>query len=125
MTTDPHIDEAARIAIPVPEVEDIDPTTLTNEQRAGYEKTLEISRKAAKTLTKLAKGASKEANVPSIRLTAHDCWDFMTWITTIQNIADMQQQKIDHMEQVIAGQAGALAQYEQKTGKKLWRPGPA
>ena len=117
-------DEANRTAIPVSEV-DIDVTLLTDEQREGYEKTLEISRKAAPILAKIAEGASLKADAPSIRLKARDCWDFMTWITTIQNIGDLQQQKIDAMEAVISSQADALKKYKAKTGKDLWPPGPA
>ena len=123
MTTDSQIDEAAPGAIPVSET-DIDVTLLTNEQREGYEKTLEISRKAAPILAKIAEGANLKADAPSIRLKAQDCWDFMTWITTIQNIADMQQQKIDAMEAVISSQYAALKKYKAKTGKDLWSPGP-
>lgn len=118
MTTDPQSDEVDPRAIPIPEAE-VDLDELTDEQREGYEKTLEISRKAAGILSKIARAASTEANAPSIRLKAHDCWDFMTWITTIQNMTDMQQQKISYMEAVIGEQAQALQ------SKKLWRPGPA
>ena len=104
---------------------EVDVTLLTDEQREGYEKTLEISRKVAPILAKIAEGASLKADAPSIRLKAHDCWDFMTWITTIQNIGDMQQQKIDAMEAIISSQSDALKKYEKATGKKLWRPGSA
>ena len=120
----PHIDEADRTAIPVSET-DIDVTLLTDEQREGYEKTLEISRKAAPILAKIAKGARKEPGKASIRITAQDAYDFMTWITTIQNIGDMQQQKIDAMEAIISSQSDALKEYQAKTGKDLWTPGPA
>ena len=130
--SDPQIDEVSIVAetndtapgsIPVSEVE-VDVTLLTDEQREGYEKTLEISRKAAPILAKIAEGAFETAHAPSIRLKAQDCWDFMTWITTIQNIADMQQQKIDAMEAVISSQYAALKKYKAKTGKDLWTPGP-
>lgn len=104
--------------------EGIDLTLLSDEERAGYLATLKISEEAAPILNKIAAGASLMKNATSIRLKARDCWRLMTWLTTIQNVADMQQQRIEAADVVIASQADALAKYEEGTGKKLWRPGP-
>ena len=103
---------------------ELDTAELTQEQRDGYEATLKIAAKALPILEKIEAGASRASNAKSIRLKAKECWKLMSWIVTLQQIGDVQSQQLEAAKAVIGSQAEALREYEEKTGRKLWVPGP-
>ena len=101
---------------------------LTDEQRAGYEKTLAQSQAVVPILDKI-EAAAQAWDDPtiesvSIRIKPEDCYTLMGWIINLQNIGDLLSERLNHAMSVIGSQEAALAEYEAKTGKKLWIPGP-
>ncbi|KKM39545.1 hypothetical protein LCGC14_1564240 [marine sediment metagenome] len=101
---------------------------LTEAQRASYTEMQRTSQQAAVILQKIeAAGidyheSNKEA--PSIRLKAKDCFTLMGWIINLQNIGDLLSAQLQSAEATIGAQKVALDEYEEKTGRKLWTPGP-
>ena len=101
---------------------------LTDEQRQAYEETVANAKAASFVLQKIEDAGvewlTEGKQATSIRIKAEDCYTLMGWIVNLQNIGDLLSTQIEAAQTVISNQKQALDLYEEKTGKKLWTPGP-
>ena len=101
---------------------------LTDEQRQAYEETVANAKAASFILQKIEDAGvewlTEGKQATSIRIKPEDCYTLMGWIVNLQNIGDLLSTQIEAAQTVISNQKQALDLYEEKTNKKLWRPGP-
>ena len=101
---------------------------LTSDQQAGYAEQVRQAAATAPLIRKIEEAGvawreiGREAT--SIRLKANDRFTLMGWFVNLQNIGDLLSDQLQQAEQVIASQNVALDEYQEKTGKALWTPGP-